>query len=128
MKIHYLIPFALLSILAACSSEASETSGPLAGHWAQHTDTGAKGMTLEFDSASDKLMVHTAPREDGTHDHLSGTYSVDAASKMVTVNCELLGDGKGDVWKGKIDGEHLTVTAGETKLTFHKGEDPHGKK
>ncbi len=83
-------------------------------------------MTLEFDSASDKLMVHTAPAEDGTHDHLSGNYSVDDKTKMVTVNCELLGAGKGDVWTGKIEGDHLNIASGETKLSFHKGGDPHG--
>ena len=76
---------ALLASLAACGSDAgaSTDAGPIAGHWAQETGSDNKGMTLEFDADSDKLMVHTAPAEDGTHDHLDGTYSIDAKTGAV---------------------------------------------
>jgi len=128
MKIQSLLSFTLLTVLAACGSDASHAAGPIGGHWAQHTGTEAEGMTLEFDAGSDKLLVHTAPEADGSHDHLKGTYRFDAASMVVTVNCELLGKGKGEVWQGKVDGEHLIVASGDAKLTFHKGKDPHEHK
>lgn len=136
MKFHSLLALTLLSILAACGSDAatnstapkSSATGSLAGHWNQDVSADAHGMTIEFDSESDKLIVHTAPDADGGHEHLSGTYTLDAESKAVTVRCALLGTGKGDVWKGTVDGEHLTVTSGETKLTFHKGDSPHEHK
>lgn len=128
MKIRTLISFALLSTLTACGGDADAAAGPIAGNWTQETGTDAKGITVEFDGKSDQMQVHTAPDADGNHEHVKGTYTFDAATKAVTVKCPLLGPGKGDTWQGKIDGEHLTVTSGETKLTFHKGGDAHAHK
>ena len=121
---------ALLASLAACGSDAgaSTDAGPIAGHWAQETGSDNKGMTLEFDADSDKLMVHTAPAEDGTHDHLDGTYSIDAKTGAVTVTCELAGHDGGDSWQGKLQGDELKLTAGATSLTFQRGGNPHGSK
>ncbi len=115
----------LLASFAACGSDAgaSANAGTIAGHWSQETGSDKKGMTLEFDSESEKLLVHTAPAEDGSHDHLDGTYTIDAKTGEVTVKCKL--DASSDSWKGKLDGEHLTLSAGDQTLRFHKGNDPH---
>lgn len=122
-----LAPLVLLAGLASCGSDAGATSntGPIAGHWSQETGTDKTGMTLEFDADSDKLLVHTAPEEDGSHEHLEGTYSIDAAG-TVTVKCALNGTGKGDTWTGKLDGDHLKLANSGTTFTYHKGKDPHG--
>ena len=127
MKIRTLIPFALRASLYACGSDAGAASA-VAGHWSQETGTDQEGMTLEFDAGSDKLLVHTAPDADGAHEHLDGTYGFDAATSAVTVRCELMGEGKGDVWQGKLDGAHMTLSANGTEVKFHKGKDPHANK
>jgi hypothetical protein len=127
MNLRTLLQFALLSTLVACGSDAGAASA-LSGHWSQETGTEKKGMTLEFDAQSDKLIVHTAPDADGGHDHLDGTYTLDAKTGNVTVRCKLVGEGKGDVWQGKLDGDRLSLSAGETSLEFRKGEDPHAPK
>jgi hypothetical protein len=121
MNMRTLIPLALLATLAACGAGTTAISG----HWSQETGSTKEGMTLEFDPKSDSLMVHTAPDENGSHDHLHGTYTFDAQGSTVTVRCELVGKGKGDVWQGKLDGEHLALTAGATMLKFHRGGNPH---
>jgi len=120
--------FALVACFTACSSQGEDASpaGAIAGHWSQDTGSDQKGMTLEFDSESDKMLVHTAPDETGAHAHLKGTYTIDTKSGEVSVECALNGRGNGDSWKGKLAGEHLTLTAGDSTLSFHKGEDPHG--
>ena len=118
----------LFSCFAACGAdaEASADAGSIVGHWSQETGSDKKGMTLEFDAASDELTVHTAPAEDGTHRHLHGTYAVDAATGAVTVKCAINGEGNGDSWQGKLDGEHLSLTAGDQTLRFHKRGEDHG--
>jgi hypothetical protein len=124
--IRVLLSLALLVVLAACNSDAT-SAGVIAGHWSQETQSDKKGMTLEFDAESDKLLVHTAPDDQGAHEHLDGTYSFDAASGAVAVRCDLNGTGKGDSWTGKLQGDQLTLTAGAITLRFRKGADPHRK-
>lgn len=113
----FLVPFLLL---AACGSDH-----PLAGNWAQQLDGGKKGLNLEFQTGGDKVMVHTAPREDGSHDHLHGTYTFDAVSKVVTVKCKLLGDGKADAWTGALAGKTLELSSADGKLAFAQGGSAH---
>lgn len=116
-------PLFVLSFLfvAACSSDH-----PLAGNWSQDTGADAKGMSLEFDAKGSEVMVHTAPAADGSHDHLHGSYTFDAATKAVTVKCKLLGDGKADSWAGTLAGDTLELAAGDQKLKFKKGGKAHG--
>ncbi|MFK7742316.1 MAG: hypothetical protein AB8H80_18525 [Planctomycetota bacterium] len=123
-------PLVLLAGLASCGADANANAnaGPIAGHWAQETGTEKKGMTVQFDSESNKVMVHTAPAEDGSHGHVNGTYTFDAESNEVNVQCALNGKDKSDAWKGKLDGEHLSLTGGDETLKFHKGSDPHEHK
>ncbi len=113
-----LLPFLLV---AACSGG----DHALAGSWSQELPGGAKGMSVEFDVKSDKVFVHTAPRPDGSHDHLDGTYAWVAASKSVTVKAKLGGDGKADTWTGTVNGEHLELSSPDGKLLFHHGEEEH---
>lgn len=113
----YVVPFLLL---AACGNDH-----PLAGNWAEQVEAGKKGMHLEFQTSGDKVMVHTAPREDGSHDHLHGTYVFDANSNAVTVKCKLLGDGKADAWTGVLAGKSLDLTGGGVTLKFAQGGSAH---
>jgi len=113
-----------LVLLAACTS-----SHPLDGSWNQELAGGAAGMSITFDVKGTACMVHTAPRADGGgHDHVTGTYTYDAAAKTVTVKAKLMGDDKADTWTGKIGGEHLELSSadGKQKLTFHHGEHAPG--
>jgi hypothetical protein len=117
--------FALPALfLVACTAE-KPVDHPLAGNWAQDTGTDAKGINLEFDPASAKMTVHTAPRADGTHDHPAATYTFDAATKAVTVKCKLLGDAKADTWTGTLAGAVLELAGGADKLKFKKGGSAH---
>jgi len=113
----YVLPFLLL---AACGNDH-----PLAGNWAQQVEGGKKGLQLGFQTAGDKVMVHTPPREDGSHDHLHGTYTFDANSKAVTVKCKLLGDGKADAWTGTLAGKALDLSGGGVTLKFAQGGSAH---
>lgn len=122
MKLRTLTLFASL-FLAACGD-----SHPLAGSWSQETADGKAGMSLSFQTkeGGTAVMVHTAPRADGTHDHVEGSYTFDAATGAMTVDAELLGSGKPSKWAGKLDAGHIELAAADTKLKFHKGSDPHG--
>jgi hypothetical protein len=113
----WLVPFLAL---AACGS-----NHPLAGNWAQQLDGGKKGLNLEFQTGGDKVMVHTAPRDDGSHDHLHGTYTFDAATMAITVKCKLLGDGKADTWAGTLAGKALELSSADGKLAFAQGGSAH---
>lgn len=124
MRLRLLFAMSLYSMLFGCGNDAS-TATSIAGHWAQETGSDQQGMTLQFDATSDKLMVHTAPEADGSHDHLHGSYTFDAATTTATVRCELGGTGKGNVWTGKLANERLSLTSGSTTLKFRKGTDPH---
>lgn len=104
------------------------TASDISGSWKQVTASGDKGMTVDFDGESGKILVHTAPDKDGGHDHLDGSFTLDTAAGSITVNCALLGKDKGSIWKGKLDGGRLTLTAGGSTLNFDRGGDPHGHK
>lgn len=132
MKFRHLLFPALLT-LAACGGDKeptgdSTTNSVMAGNWSQDTGSDAPGMTITFDGESDKISVHLAPRADGTHDHAHGknTYSYDDKTKALTVNSELLGDGKGDTWTGTVAGDGFEIKSGETTLKFKKGGEVKG--
>ncbi len=109
-------------LFAACSHD----SHPLAGSWNQELPGGAHGMHITFDTKGDKVDVGTTPRADGTHDHLNGTYTFDAATKSVTIKAKLMGDGKADTWMGKLVDKDLELTSADGKLTFGHGDHAHG--
>jgi hypothetical protein len=111
-------------LFAACGSDHSHDH-PLAGSWGQDTGSDKKGVYLEFDTSGTKCIVHGAPREDGTHDHPSATYTWDAATKAVTVKGKLIGDAKADTWTGTLAGESLSLTGGADTLKFKKGGSAH---
>lgn len=118
-----LIPLALSVLLfAACGG----SDHALAGNWLQDTGSDAKGMSIEFDGKGTEVMVHTAPAADGTHDHLHGSYTFDAATKAVTIKAKLLGDGKADTWTGALVGDRLELSSADGKLAFQKGGKPYG--
>ena len=109
--------FPALLLLVSCSKH------PLHGGWREE---GAKApRVLSFDPAGSKLMVHTPPRPDGGHDHLHGTYTFDAATKAVTVQCKLLGDGKADRWSGTLADKALELSSADGKLAFARGGSAH---
>jgi len=70
--------------------------------------------------------VHTAPRTDGGHDHVNGTYTWDAATKALMVKARLAGDGKADTWTGTVDGETMQLGSADGKLSFRRGGKPDG--
>lgn len=117
-----LTTLSFLLLFAACGGSAH----PLAGNWSQELPGDAVGMSIEFDGKSDKVTGHTAPRPDGGHDHVYGTYTWDAATKRVTVKAKLAGDAKADTWTGTLDGEHLELGSADGKLMFHHGGTAHG--
>ena len=127
--IRTLLPIALFAALAACGSEnqanENEATAAFAGNWSQEGGGMYGGITLEIDGDSKKVHVHTAPDETGAHDHLNGTYEVDADAGSISISCNLGGSGDNEVWKGKIENDHLMLTLGEKTLKFHKGGSGH---
>lgn len=113
--------FAVLLILAACSSDH-----PLSGNWSQKLPDGAPGMSLEFETGGSRVMVHTAPRADGGHDHVDGTYTWDATGRALTVKAALLGAGKADSWTGSLNDSTIELGSPDGKLLFQRGGKPHG--
>lgn len=113
--------FLPLLLFAACSDDH-----PLAGNWAQKTPDGKPGMSLEFDTKGTRLMVHTAPRPDGGHDHVEGTYTWDATAKTLAVKAALLGPAKADSWTGSMNDSTVELTSPDGKLLFQRGGKPHG--
>ena len=115
----YILPALLF---AACGGSAH----PLAGNWAEELPGAAAGMSIEFDGKGDRVYVHTAPRPDGGHGHVHGTYTWDAIARSVTVKALLAGDGKADTWSGSVNGDHMELSSADGKLVFHRGGTPHG--
>ena len=110
-------PWLLALVLAACSGQPQQSA--IAGGWSQQTADGTRGMHIEFDAGSTKFLAHTAPRADGGHDHISGTYTFEAGA--VTVQAALAGKQGPGTWIGKQDGDALTLSAGESTLKFGRG-------
>jgi hypothetical protein len=108
-------------LLAACGSHHVLTGG-----WAQVTPDGKVGVFLEFDDAGTKIHVHGAPRPEGGHDDLDATFTFDAATKAMTIECALLGDGKATTWKGSLNGDVLDLSSADGKLTFRRGGHAQG--
>jgi hypothetical protein len=108
-------------LLAACGSHHV-----LTGEWAQMTPDGKEGVELEFDATGTKISVHGTPRPDGGHDHPQATFTFDAATKAMTIECALLGDGKATTWKGSLNGDALEISSADGKLTFRRGGHAHG--
>ncbi len=109
--------FAALAV-AACSKPESG--------WSQVLPGGEIGMHIEFEDGGNRFLGHTAPRPDGGHDHVSGTYTLDAASGAVTVQAELLGPAKPGTWTGTMKGDQLELSAGTDTLVFRRGGKAHG--
>jgi len=125
--------FALLATVAACGSDAEDPKSDnppvdVTGHWSEDTGSSKEGMTLELHGEDNKVLVHTAPDESGGHDHLSGTYSFDATTGKLTVNCALAGDEGAKTWAGKPTSASLVLSAGGKELKFTRGDDPHKDK
>lgn len=120
VRLAWFVPFLLF---AACSSDH-----PLAGAWAQKLPAAAVGMTLEFEAGGTRVMVHLAPRADGSHGHLDEpvTYSFDATAKTLSVKGPLLGAGKADTWTGNVHGDQMELTSADGKLDFVRGTKVQG--
>lgn len=112
-------------LFAACGHDhdhGTASDHPLGGTWVQQLAGDAKGFGLAFDTKGSACEMHTAPRADGSHDHVGGTYTFDAATKAVTVKCKLLGDGKADSWAGTLGTGVLELTGGTDKVTLKPGK------
>lgn len=113
------------SLLALLALSACGDHHPLSGNWNQELPGGKAGMHLSFDTKGTNMEASTPPRADGSHDHVRGTYTFDAATKALTVKLALLGADHPDSWSGKVEGEHIELEAGTTKLVFHRGAHAH---
>jgi hypothetical protein len=113
----------LCSILLSFAASCSEGTDAMAGNWKPDGQSGAHTVGLEFDGKGDKVMGHV-DGPDG-HKHPSGTYTYDAATKLVTVRAKLLGDAMADTWTGTVAGDSLELTGGTTKLKLKKGGSAH---
>ncbi len=111
-----------LVVFAACGGPAH----PLAGAWSQELPEGKHGMSLEFDGKGEKVVVHGAPRADGTHGHPKATFTWDGAAKTLTLSGDLVTEGKPGTWTGRLEGDHLELSSADGKLVFHRGGEPHG--
>ena len=111
-----------LLLLAACSGRTHI----LAGNWSQELPDGKKGITLTFDDNGERLVVHGAPAADGTHGHPKATFTWDEATKTLTVKGNIVDETKEGTWSGKLDGDHLELSAADGKLRFRRGGEPQG--
>jgi hypothetical protein len=119
----FLLALLPVLVLSACGGDSHH---PLAGNWSQDTGSDAKGMSLEFDTGGSKVIVHTAPRADGSHDHPKASYTFDAATKALVVKGELQGAGKPDSWAGTLGAGQFELKAGDVVLRFRSGGKPAG--
>lgn len=115
-------------LFAACGhdhdhgSRGAASDHPLGGDWTQDTGSDAKGIGLTFDTKGTECEMHTAPAADGTHSHVHGSYTFDAATKALTVKVKLLGDGKADTWTGTVATGRIELTGGADKVAFKLGK------
>lgn len=116
-----LVPALLFAACGHDHAHGSASDHPLGGQWKQDTGGKGEGFGLVFNTKGSDCEVHTAPRADGTHDHIDGTYTFDAATKAVTVKCKLL-EGKPDNWAGTLGAGVLELTSGTDKVTLKPGK------
>jgi hypothetical protein len=100
-------------LLAACGNHHVLTGG-----WAQETTDGKEGAQLVFDDTGTRISVHTHHLDEH---HPKATFTFDAATKAMTIECALLGGGKATTWKGTLNGDVLDLTSADGKLTFRRG-------
>ena len=105
-------------LLAACGSHHVLTGG-----WAQVTPDGTEGVSLVFDDTGTNISVHAHHLADP---HPKATFTFDAATKAMTIECALLGDGKATTWKGSLNGDVLELSSADGKLTFRRGGHAQG--
>ena len=90
----------------------------LTGKWSQVTPDGKEGVVLEFDDTGTQIFVHAHHRADK---HPKATFTFDAATKAMTIECALSDDGKATTWKGALNGDALDLSSADGKLTFRRG-------
>lgn len=121
LRRHRLFAVPLL-LLAACGH-------PLKGYWkAETVPAPLKKVGIDFDDATDRVLAHVdrvLANGDSEHKHENGHYTFDAESKLVTVKCKLMGDGKAETWTGTLAGEVLELTGGTEKVKLVKGGAAH---
>ena len=116
-RLALLLPVLLSVPFAACSEDDHH---PLAGHWNEQTGTEKKGCTINFEEGN--CYLHTAPREDGTHDHDHGPFTFDEKTGAIAITFE----GEAGKWNGKLADHTLTVSAADGKqMTFKVGKAAH---
>lgn len=107
------LPFLALTLLGitACERKAGLTVKDLHGTWAQGIE---HGYVLEFDSKSDKFLVH-GPGSGGhdSHDHFAGKYQIDGEHFVMTGTWE--SDNKAETTRGTLrDGKLQVPLQGKT--------------
>lgn len=107
------LPFLALTLLGitACERKAGLTAKDLHGTWAQGIE---HGYVLEFDSKSDKFLVH-GPGSGGhdSHDHFAGRYQCDGEQFVLTGTWE--SDNKAETTRGTLrDGKLQVPLQGKT--------------
>ena len=105
-------------LLAACGNHHV-----LTGSWTQDTPDGKAGVGIDFDDTGTKIFVHAHHLPD---QHPPATFTFDAATMAMTIECALLGDGKAKTWKGSLNGDVIELTSADGKMTFRRGGQTHG--
>lgn len=114
MKTRTVLATLFVLFAGACSEH------PLHGGWKEQTQ--GTPRVLEFDSASDRLMVHAHGRTDGGEDHMHGTWKQEG--DLLKVQWE---DGATKVvLSGKQNGEKLELAGADGKvIEFLRGSSAH---
>ncbi|HEX6811882.1 MAG TPA: hypothetical protein VF384_09700 [Planctomycetota bacterium] len=110
-----------LLLLASCGSHHV-----LAGNWVQVMADGKVGVQVQIDETGTRIQVHGAPRPEGGHGHPEASFTFDEATRIVTIECALLGDGKATTWKGSVDGDRLELSSADGKLTLQRRDQVSG--
>lgn len=118
------MPLRVLLGVALCASvlvpACSEASAPnLVGVW-KEAGVAKHGHVLEFDSKSDKFLLHGPGDDHGSHDHFAGTFQVEGAEVVLRGVWE--SNGKAEVVRGRFEGEQLIMAFAPQAIRFVRKE------
>ena len=109
----------LLPLLFVAFAAASCSEHPLHGAWHQHVADG-HGIEIEFDSKSDKVIGHGPGGDHTSHAHMNGTYTF--TGDAVEISGAWDHTRETVHWKGRVQGDTLTLQGKDGTLEFHRGD------
>jgi hypothetical protein len=116
LRVFFGVALCAVVLVPACGKVAAPV---LAGVWKEAGAT-KHGHVLEFDSGSDKFLLHGPGDDHGSHDPFAGTFQVEGAEVVLRGVWE--SNGKAEVVRGRFEGDLLYMAFAPQAIRFVRKE------